>query len=118
MFNLGFSEIVIIGVLALLLIGPKQLPEMARVLGRMMNEFKKATQDLSGGLLHIKDELQKPMREGMEAFSKVQEEVIATLHEEKEETTEKTIKMNLEDLSSEDTSVSDKKGNDGSVNEG
>ena len=59
MFNLGFSEILIIGVLALLLIGPKQLPEVAKILGRMINEFKKATTDLSGGLLEMKEELKK-----------------------------------------------------------
>ena len=66
MFNLGFSEILIIGVMALLLIGPKQLPEMARVLGRLIAEFKKATADLSGGLLDIKNDLQQPLRDGLD----------------------------------------------------
>lgn len=51
MFNIGFGELVIIGVVALIVIGPKQLPEVARVLGRLIGEFKKATEDLSGGLL-------------------------------------------------------------------
>ncbi len=82
MFNLGFSEIVIIGVLALLLIGPKQLPEMARVLGRMMAEFKKATADLSGGLLDIKSELQKPMQEGLDEISKMKSDILNRVQEE------------------------------------
>jgi len=43
MFNLGFSELIIIGVLALVFIGPKQLPEVARMIGRMLNELKRAT---------------------------------------------------------------------------
>ncbi len=73
MFNLGFSEIMIIGVLALLLIGPKQLPEVAKVLGRMMNEFKKATTDLSGGLLEVKENLKKPMQEGLGAIAEIQD---------------------------------------------
>lgn len=42
MFNLGFSEMVIIGVLALILIGPKQLPEVARTLGKFLNELKRS----------------------------------------------------------------------------
>lgn len=43
MFNIGFTEMVVLGVLALVLIGPKQLPELARTLGRFMNEFKRST---------------------------------------------------------------------------
>ena len=73
MFNLGFMEIVVVGVLALILIGPKQLPDMARLLGRMMNEFKKATSELSGGLLEdVKKDLRDPLRE---SINKINEEV-------------------------------------------
>lgn len=75
MFNLGFSEILIIGVLALILIGPKQLPEVARVLGRMLKEFKQATKDLSGGLLDMKEELKKPMQDGIAALTNLEDEV-------------------------------------------
>lgn len=46
MFNLGFSEILIILVLALVLLGPKRLPDVAKQLGKGMREFKKATDDL------------------------------------------------------------------------
>lgn len=74
MFNLGFSEILIIGALALILIGPKQLPEVARVLGRMMKEFKQATKDLSGGLLEVKEELKRPMQEGFDAITQIEDQ--------------------------------------------
>jgi Tat protein translocase TatB subunit len=100
MFNLGFSEIVIIGVLALILIGPKQLPEMARVLGRLIAEFKKATSELSGGLLEVKEELRKPMREGLEEFQNMKETIRARVEEEirrnmqgEEKTEESTVKQ-------------------------
>ena len=43
MFNMGFTEILFIAVLALVLIGPKQLPEVARTLGRFLNELKRST---------------------------------------------------------------------------
>lgn len=42
MFNIGFTEMLVIAGLALILIGPKQLPEVARSLGRMLNEFKRS----------------------------------------------------------------------------
>jgi sec-independent protein translocase protein TatB len=47
MFNLGFSELIVIGVIALIFIGPKQLPEVARAVGRMINEWKRATSELT-----------------------------------------------------------------------
>ena len=43
MFGLGFSEIAIIGVLALILLGPEQLPDLARKLGRFINDLKRTT---------------------------------------------------------------------------
>jgi len=46
MFGLGFGEIVIILVLALILLGPKRLPDVAKQLGKGLREFKKATDDL------------------------------------------------------------------------
>jgi sec-independent protein translocase protein TatB len=46
MFNIGFSELLILGVIALIFIGPQQLPEVARTIGRLLNEWKRATGDL------------------------------------------------------------------------
>lgn len=46
MFGLGFGEIVIILVLALILLGPQRLPDVAKQLGKGLREFKKATDDL------------------------------------------------------------------------
>jgi Tat protein translocase TatB subunit len=47
MFGLGMSEIIFLAVLALIVIGPKQLPEVARTLGRFLNDIKRSTNDLS-----------------------------------------------------------------------
>ncbi len=63
MFNIGFTEFLAIGVIALLVIGPKQLPEVARIVGRMLGEFKKATQELSGGLLEVTQEVKDSIDE-------------------------------------------------------
>lgn len=43
MFGLGMSEIIFLGILALIVIGPKELPELARTLGRFINELKRST---------------------------------------------------------------------------
>lgn len=44
------SEIIFLAVLALIVIGPKQLPELARTLGRFLNELKRSTNMLSDEL--------------------------------------------------------------------
>jgi TatA/E family protein of Tat protein translocase len=46
MFGLGFQEIIIILVVALLIIGPRKLPDMAKSLGKAFREFKHATDDI------------------------------------------------------------------------
>jgi Tat protein translocase TatB subunit len=46
MLGIGMQEILIILVVALIVIGPKKLPELARTLGKGFAEFKKAADDL------------------------------------------------------------------------
>lgn len=50
MLNIGPLEIIVIFVVALLVIGPKRLPELARALGRAVGEFKRATDELRDNL--------------------------------------------------------------------
>ena len=42
MFDIGFQELLIIFVVALLVFGPKKLPELAKTMGKWMAEIKKA----------------------------------------------------------------------------
>lgn len=42
---MGFSETIFLFFLALLIFGPKKLPEVARQIGKMMNEFKRASNE-------------------------------------------------------------------------
>jgi TatA/E family protein of Tat protein translocase len=48
--NLGFPEMLFIFVLALLLFGPKKLPEIARQVGKALAEFKRASNELQWSL--------------------------------------------------------------------
>lgn len=43
--SLGTSELVLIGIVALMFLGPRKLPEMARKIGKIMNEFRNTTNE-------------------------------------------------------------------------
>jgi sec-independent protein translocase protein TatA len=45
MFGLGIPELLVIFVIALLIFGPKKLPDLGKSIGRAMAEFKKASDD-------------------------------------------------------------------------
>ena len=58
MFDIGLQEMLIIGVLALLVFGPSKLPELGRMVGRAMREFRRASDEFRSTVetnLHIHD---------------------------------------------------------------
>jgi TatA/E family protein of Tat protein translocase len=59
MFGIGFPELVVILIVALLVFGPARLPELARSLGKGLAEFRRASNDLRQSLL---DASQEPPR--------------------------------------------------------
>jgi TatA/E family protein of Tat protein translocase len=58
MFGIGMPELILILAIALIVIGPKKLPDVARALGRAMGEFKKATRELKESM-----EVEEDLRE-------------------------------------------------------
>ncbi len=50
MGNIGMPELVVIFVVALLVFGPKRLPELGRSLGRGLSEFRRASTDLKSSI--------------------------------------------------------------------
>ena len=64
--SLGFPELMMIFAVALIVFGPKKLPEIGRSIGRAMGEFKRATNDLKNTLeeeVRIEDEKALPKTE-------------------------------------------------------
>jgi TatA/E family protein of Tat protein translocase len=61
--SLGFAEILFILALALLVFGPKRLPEVGRTLGRTLREFRRATSDLKRSVEREIGQLEREVEE-------------------------------------------------------
>ena len=56
MFGIGMPELLLILALALIVLGPKKLPELARALGKGMAEFRRATDELKDEFRQLENE--------------------------------------------------------------
>jgi len=57
--SIGMPELIIIMVIALIIFGPRKLPELGRSLGRSLSEFKRASNELKNTLdeeIRVEDE--------------------------------------------------------------
>ncbi len=50
MFGVGFQEVLVILVIVLVIFGPRKLPELARMIGKGLAEFRRATYDLKSAM--------------------------------------------------------------------
>jgi len=57
MFGIGMTELMVIFVIGLVVLGPKRLPELARSLGRSMAEFRRASNDMRREFMAVSDEV-------------------------------------------------------------
>ncbi len=62
MFGIGITEIIIILIVALLVVGPKKLPELAKTLGRGMAEFRKTADDFKESIYQDDNNFEADLR--------------------------------------------------------
>jgi Tat protein translocase TatB subunit len=68
MFGIGMPELLVIMALALIFIGPKKIPDIARALGRGMAEFRRATDEMKSS---FQEESRQQAREKTAADEKI-----------------------------------------------
>lgn len=72
MFGIGMQELLLVLAIALIVLGPKKLPEVARTLGKGISEFRKATREIKESV-----DLEEYVRDVEEKNSKTERK---TLH--------------------------------------
>jgi Tat protein translocase TatB subunit len=77
MFGIGMPELLLILAVALIVLGPKKLPEIAKSLGKAMGEFKRATNDLKQTI-----EQETGLDEVRQSLNETKRDLQKSLHEE------------------------------------
>jgi len=77
MFGIGMPELILIAVVALIVLGPKRLPDLAKSMGRALREFKKATSELKETL-----QVDSEFSEVKKAFTEFESDVNKTIQTE------------------------------------
>ena len=82
MFDIGFSELLVIGVVALIVIGPQKLPRVARTVGHLLGRLQRYVSDVKADInREIELEELRKMRDSMQkAASEMQSSVDAELN--------------------------------------
>jgi len=82
-FDIGFSEIVVIAVVALIVIGPEKLPKTARTLGHLFGRLQRYVSDVKADINREMqlEELKKLQQEVRSAATEIETSVTAAAHE-------------------------------------
>ena|SRR5215475_3639164 len=90
--NLGISEMIVIFVVALLVFGPKKLPELGKSLGKGIREFRKATDELKSSWEEQVKDIQSPINDVKNDIRNIGQDIQADLYKsiEPEESTHST----------------------------
>ena len=74
MFGIGMQEMVIVGLLFLVIFGPSKLPDMARDLGRFVNEARRSVEEFKEDLVSEEEDGKEPRKGGDPEASREPEE--------------------------------------------
>ena len=96
MFDIGFSELLVIGVVALIVIGPEKLPRLARTLGHLAGKLQRYVSDVKADInREIELEDLKKMRDSMQqAASDFQSSVTSEVSKTEAELSKATEDLN------------------------
>ena len=88
MFDIGFSELMVIGVVALLVIGPERLPKVARTAGILFGRFQRYVANVKGDIQREMDasELSKLKTEVQDAARSFEQDVNTQVNQVESET--------------------------------
>lgn len=98
MFGIGMPEMILILAIALIVIGPKKLPDLAKALGRAMGEFKKATREFKETI-----EINTDLEDVKKAFDDMNPDFKSTLADPEEADKQAPEETDLEETPLEDT---------------
>ncbi len=84
MFGLGFGELVLIFLIALIFIGPKKLPELAKGLGKGIREFQNAAKGFSDQMQDTVNTQDSTHKQVADATLKAEEKPAAPTEENKD----------------------------------
>lgn len=110
MFDIGFSEIVVIAVVALIVIGPERLPKTARTLGHLFGRLQRYVADVKADInreIQL-DELRKLQQEVRQAASDIETSVSAVARDV--ESGVRNVQSDLNAAASKPTVVDQKDG--------
>ncbi|MBW2645959.1 MAG: twin-arginine translocase subunit TatB [Deltaproteobacteria bacterium] len=95
MFGIGMPELILILAVALIVIGPKKLPDLARSLGKGMAGFKKATRDFKSSL-----DIDTDIKETRDTFKEAQKDIHNAFDSSQTPSPEKDLKEKKEEKES------------------
>ena len=103
MFDIGFSELMVIGVVALIVIGPEKLPRVARTVGHLAGRLQRYVSDVKADInreIEL-DELRK-MRDSMQQAASNFESTVQTEMSKTETELNKSVEDAVADKKTED----------------
>jgi sec-independent protein translocase protein TatA len=62
-FGIGFGEILLVIVIALIIFGPTRIPEITRTIGRVSRNLRKVTSDFTSAMEREADDLKQPLKD-------------------------------------------------------
>ena len=82
---IGMGEVIVLFILALLIFGPKKLPELGKTFGKGMAEFKRASNELRSTFQREMDNIEHETREVKNLSSSVSRDISTSYYDDNEE---------------------------------